>query len=96
MDVNVPLDTLIPQGYADLATGNPVAGIGSPETRRTSRQRGFFHVRQHGTLWAGRAGSREARRFLVPVFQPAGSAHPVWKRGSGKKTANKEHRHAGH
>jgi hypothetical protein len=55
-------------------------GLGSPMSRRTNRHyrsMAVFSCPLHGALLAGRAGSREARRFLDPVFLPARSASPL-------------------
>ena len=44
------------RAYASSAADFSAVGFGDPEERRTSRQqRGFFHVRQHGTPGFGRA-----------------------------------------
>ena len=57
--------------YSEVAAATSVAGFGSPSTRRSARQSSaFFRAR----VMAGVVGSRKARRFLVPVCQPATSA----------------------
>ena len=85
-------DTRRRLSYAQPVTGVPVIGFGSPESLGGqpppfSGMRSFFVRGLALLLWAGRAGSRKARRFLETGL-PTRSVPPTLLEG-GRWFANR-------
>ncbi len=81
MSANDLFDSLVRLSYARFVTGVPVIGFDSPDSEAdqspASRLRLFFRpFAWQRPLWAGRAGSRKARRPSDRSVNPHGSVHP--------------------
>ena len=81
MTAITPFDSLVRLTYSRQITGVPVIGFDIPESEAdqslASRLRLFFRpFAWQRPLWAGRAGSRKARRPSDRYVNPYGSVHP--------------------